>query len=63
MRDGGFWSPQLELSLDVVGYYSVISLPLSHAAAEAALALAAQPGAMKRLTGKLDDVRAARIHH
>jgi transposase len=60
VRDGGFWSPQLELSLDVVGYYSVISLPLSHAAAEAALALAAQPRAMKRLTGKLDDVRAAR---
>lgn len=60
VRDGGFWSPQLELSLDVVGYYSVISLPLSHAAAEAALALAAQPRAMKRLAGKLDDVRAAR---
>lgn len=61
VRDGGFWSPQLELSLDVVGYYSVISLPLSHAAAEAALAFAAQSGAMKRLTGKLDDVRAARL--
>jgi transposase len=60
VRDGGFWSPQLELSLDVVGYYSVISLPLSHAAAESALAFAAQPGAMKRLTGKLSDVRAAR---
>jgi len=60
VRDGGFWSPQLELSLDVVGYYSVISLPLSHTAAESALAFAAQPGAMKRLTGKLSDVRAAR---
>jgi transposase len=60
VRDGGFWSPQLELSLDVVGYYSVISLPLSHAAAASALAFAAQPGAMKRLTGKLTDVRAAR---
>jgi transposase len=60
VRDGGFWSPQLELSLDVVGYYSVISLPLSHAAAESALAFAAQSGAMKRLTGKLSDVRAAR---
>lgn len=60
VRDGGFWSPQLELSLDVVGYYSVISLPLSHAAAESALAFAAQPGAMKRLTGKLSEVRAAR---
>jgi transposase len=60
VRDGGFWSPQLELSLDVVGYYSVISLPLSHAAAESALVFAAQPKAMKRLTGSLTDVRAAR---
>ena len=60
VRDGGFWSPQLELTLDVVGYYSVISLPLSHAAAESALAFAAQPGAMKRLTGNLTDVRAGR---
>lgn len=60
VRDGGFWSPQLELSLDVVGYHSLISLPLSHAAADAALAFAATPGAMKRLTGKLSDVRAAR---
>jgi transposase len=60
VRDGGFWSPQLELSMDIVGYYSLISLPLSHAAAEAALAFAAKPRAMKRLTGKLTDVRAAR---
>lgn len=60
VRDGGFWSPQLELSLDVVGYFSLISLPLSHAAAESALACAAKRGAMKRLTGKLADVRAAR---
>jgi transposase len=60
VRDGGFWSPQLELSLDVAGYYSVISLPLSHAAAAAALAFAAKPRAMKRLTGTLTDVRAAR---
>jgi hypothetical protein len=60
VRDGGFWSPQLELSLDVAGYFSLISLPLSHAAAESALAFAAKPGAMKRLTGKLADVRAAR---
>ena len=28
VRDGGFWSPQLELELDVVGYHSLISLPL-----------------------------------
>ena len=60
VRDGGFWSPQLELSLDVAGYYSLISLPLSHAAAESALMFAAKRGAMKRLTGKLTDVRAAR---
>jgi transposase len=60
VRDGGFWSPQLELSLEVAGYYSLISLPLSHAAAESALAFAAKPRTMKSLTGKLTDVRAAR---
>lgn len=60
VRDGGFWSPQGELTLEVAGYYSLISLPLSHAAAESALAFAAKPRAMKRLTGKLTDVRAAR---
>src|SRR6202161_950364 len=61
VRDGGFWSPQLELDLDVVGYYSLISLPLGHAAAEQALQVAAQRGAMKALTGKLAPVRAARV--
>lgn len=60
VRDGGFWSPQLELSLDLVGYYSVISLPLSHAASESALVFAARRGAMKKLSGELEDVRAAR---
>jgi transposase len=60
VRDGGFWSPQLELNLDLVGYYSVISLPLSHAAGESALVFAAQRGAMKKLSGDLSDVRAAR---
>jgi len=60
VRDGGFWSPQLELSLDKIGYYSLISLPLGHNAAEAALAFAAGRGAMKKLSGKLSDVRAAR---
>lgn len=60
VRDGGFWSPQLELSLDTLGYYSLISLPLGHNAAEAALASAAVSGAMKKLSGKLSDVRAAR---
>ena len=61
VRDGGFWSPQLELDLDVAGYYSLISLPLGHAAAEQALQMAAQRGAMKWLTGKLAKVRAARV--
>jgi len=61
VRDGGFWSPQLELDLDAVGYYSLISLPLGHAAAEQALQMAARRGAMKPLTGKLAQVRAARM--
>src|SRR5450759_5192822 len=60
VRDGGFWSPQLELDLDVAGYYSLISLPLGHAAAEQALQMAAKRGAMKWLPGKLSEVRAAR---
>ena len=60
VRDGGFWSPQLELELDVIGYYSLISLPLGHKAAESALAFAATRGAMKKLSGDLSDVRAAR---
>jgi hypothetical protein len=61
VRDGGFWSPQLELELDTAGYYSLISLPLGHHAAEEALQMAAQRGAMKRLSGKLSEVRAARV--
>jgi len=61
VRDGGFWSPQLELELDVAGYYSLISLPLGHTASEQALQMAASHGAMKRLSGKLGEVRAARI--
>ena len=61
VRDGGFWSPQLELDLDAAGYYSLISLPLGHKAAEEALQKAARRGAMKPLSGKLSDVRAARI--
>jgi hypothetical protein len=61
VRDGGFWSPQLELDLDRAGYYSIISLPLGHAAAEAALQAAAPRGAMQPLSGKLKQVRAARM--
>ena len=61
VRDGGFWSPQLELDLDASGYYSLISLPLGHKAAEQALQMAAQRGEMKPLSGKLSEVRAARM--
>jgi len=61
VRDGGFWSAQLELELDAAGYYSLISLPLGHKAAEEALQMAAQRGAMKPLSGKLSEVRAARV--
>lgn len=61
VRDGGFWSPQLELDLDAAGYHSLISLPLGHKAAEQALQMAAQRGAMKPLSGKLGEVRAARM--
>lgn len=61
VRDGGFWSPQMELDLDRAGYHSIISLPLGHAAAEAALQMAAGRGAMQPLDGKLQHVRAARM--
>ena len=61
VRDGGFWSPQLELDLDAAGYYSLISLPLGHKAAEEALQMAAGRGAMQPLSGKLGGVRAARM--
>jgi hypothetical protein len=61
VRDGGSWSEQLELDLDVEGYSTLISLPLSHGASELALAHAARRGAMKRIGGKLGDVRAARL--
>ena len=44
VRDGGFWSPQLEIDLDAAGYYSLISLPLGHGAAEEALRMAAGRG-------------------
>src|SRR5450755_4773512 len=61
VRDGGSWSEQLELDLDVAGYYTLISLPLSHRASELALEHAARRGAMKALGGKLEEVRAARL--
>ncbi len=61
VRDGGSWSEQLELDLDTEGYYTLISLPLSHNASQVALEHAARRGAMKRLGGKLGDMRAARL--
>src|SRR6266545_6304563 len=53
VRDGGSWSEQLELDLDVEGYYTLISLTLSHSASQLALWQAAGRGAMKSLGGKL----------
>src|SRR5271170_206088 len=61
VRDGGSWSEQLELDLDIAGYYTLISLPLSHSASQLALAHAARHGAMRCLGGKLGQVRAARL--
>ena len=61
VRDGGSWSEQLELDLDVEGYYTLISLTLSHSASQMALERAASRGAMKSLGGKLKGVRAARL--
>jgi hypothetical protein len=61
VRDGGFWSEQLELDLESARYHSIISLPLSHAAAEQALVFAAQRGHMQRLRGGFGEVRAARL--
>lgn len=61
VRDGGFWSPDLEEVLDLVGYSSLISLPLGHKASRLALAHAATPRAMKRLRGRLSPSRAARL--
>ena len=59
VRDGGSWSEQLDL--DVEGYHPLLSLPLSHGASQLALEHAARRGAMKRVGGKLGDVRAARL--
>ena len=61
VRDGGSWSEQLELDFDAAGYYTLISLPLSHGASALALEHAARRGVMKRLGGKLSQVRAARL--
>ena len=61
VRDGGSWSPQLELDLDAEGYYTLISLPLSHRASQMALEHAARRGALERLGGTLGEVRAARL--
>ena len=61
VRDGGSWSEQLELDLDVEGYYTLISLTLSHSASQLALERATRRGAMKSLGGKLKEVRAARL--
>lgn len=60
VRDGGSWSEQLELGLDITGYYTLLSLPTGHNAAKAALDAAAGRGRMKPLRAELSEVRAAR---
>jgi transposase len=60
VRDGGSWGEQLELELDLTGYFTLVSLPLGHNAAELALTAATTRGAMKHLKNTLSDVRAAR---
>jgi hypothetical protein len=61
VRDGGFWSAQLELALARARYHSLISLPLSHTGAAQALDWAAGRGRLRPLRGALRDVRAARL--
>jgi hypothetical protein len=57
VRDGGSWSEQLELDLDVAGYYTLISLTLSHSASQLALEHVARRGAMRSLGGELSELR------
>jgi transposase len=61
VRDGGSWSPQVDLDVDGAGSDTLLAFPLGQTAAKEALQMAAQRGAMKRLTGKLTAVRAARM--
>jgi hypothetical protein len=61
VRNGSSWSEPLEPDLDGEGYSTLISLPWSHGAAELAFKHAARRGAMKKVGGKLRDVRAARL--
>jgi hypothetical protein len=61
VRDGGSWGEQLELDLAGTGFHTLISLPLGHNAAKAALEYAAGRGRMKALTGPLAGVRAVRL--
>lgn len=61
VRDGGFWSEQLEIELEHARYHSLISLPMSHTAAGEALVWAAGRGRMQPLRGALREVRAARL--
>lgn len=58
VRDGGSWGEQLELDLEPAGYYTLVSLPLGHSAAQEALEFAARRGKMRSL-GALG--RAARV--
>jgi hypothetical protein len=60
VRDGGSWGEQLELDLSTTGFHTLISLPLGHSAAQAALEYAAGRRRMKPLGGRLTGTRACR---
>ena len=61
VRDGGFAGEQLELAIGESGYHSVTVLPLSNIAAKEALAAAV--GHLRRLPGKLHDIKAHRSRY
>jgi len=58
VRDGGFSGDQLELDLVQSGFHSLTALPLNHTLSREALLAAV--GHMRRLPGKLADIRAFR---
>src|SRR5574341_368853 len=60
-RQGNPGGPAPAVDVIASGYYTLISLPLSHSASQWALEHAARRGAMQRLGGKLGEVRAARL--
>jgi hypothetical protein len=61
VRDGGSWSEQLELDLDVEGYYTLISLPLKPRRLTVGAGTRRTPRRDGTSGGALGGVRAARL--